>query len=188
MEGILAVWQIQEIRYEYVQRLCHIYSALTERIEHAGPNSKCAYFLYSSDDQVEQILGSHKRIPFSVRGQNVRIDHSMNQPYALPPGPSDVATERGTSVDPAASKAIIEELKKTVPKWTGTCAPSRVLRIGGLPLTISREALTNFWGRLGCVVEVHTRTFPLFLVSLDCVANMHAQQLVGGSRALNFRV
>lgn len=78
----------------------------------------------------------------------------MNRPYAPSPGSSDIALELGKSLDPAASKAILEELKQTIPRWRGSYEPSRVLWIGRLPTNMSREALTNFWSRLGCVVEV----------------------------------
>lgn len=138
------VGRIRGIRHAYVQRPCHLSTALTEHIEHAGPGSIYAYFLYSSDDRVEQILGSHS-IPVAVRGQNLRIERTMNRPYPMVPGSSDVALELGKSLAPAASDANIEERKQTVPKWRGTCVPSRVLWNGGLPMRMSREALTNFW-------------------------------------------
>jgi len=127
---------------------------LTERTRHAGPGSRYAYFMYSSDDPVEHILRSHSRIPITVRGESLRIERTVNRPYTLSPGSSDVALELGRSLDPTASQAIIEELKQTVPRWRGSYEPSRVLWIGRLPSAVSREALTNFWSRLGCVVEV----------------------------------
>ncbi|KAF8257906.1 hypothetical protein EI94DRAFT_1219986 [Lactarius quietus] len=118
------------------------------------PGSKYAYFIYSSDDRVEQILRSHRRIPTTVRGESLRIERTVNKPYTLTPGSSDIALELGKSLDPADSDAIIEELKQTVPRWRGSYEPSRVLWVGRLPSSVSSEALTNFWSRLGCVVEV----------------------------------
>jgi hypothetical protein len=131
--------------------LYHLSSVLTERITRAGPGSKYAYFVYSSDDRVEQILCSHKRIPVTLHGIKLRIERTVNRPYYVS---SDLSLELGTQLDPAASEAIIEELKRTVPRWRGSYEPSRVLWIGRLPTNISQEALTNFWSRLGCVVEV----------------------------------
>jgi hypothetical protein len=146
-------------RYEkFVTRmynnLCHFSSVLTERIAHAGPGSRYAYFVYSSDDYVEQILRSHKRIPITVQGKNLRIERTTNQPYTASPASSDLALELGNSLDPEASEDIVEELTHTVPRWRGSTGPSRVLWIGRLPTNIDREALKNFWSRLGCVVEV----------------------------------
>ncbi len=46
-----------------------------------------------------------------------------------------------------------------MPKFRGSQNPSRVLWIGGLPRRISRTALTNFWSRLGCAVDVRRRPF-----------------------------
>ncbi|KAH9988611.1 hypothetical protein BJV77DRAFT_732077 [Russula vinacea] len=59
----------------------------------------------------------------------------------------------GKSLDPATSSTILEELKRTVPRWRGTQEPSRVLWIGRLS---TPRWLTNLWSRLGCVVEVRT--------------------------------
>ena len=146
-------------RYErFVMRmykhLYHFFSTRTQRIVHTGPGSRYAYVVYSSDDRVEQILRSHKRIPIKVQGENLRIERTTNRPYTLSPGSSDIALELGKPLDPAASDAILEELKQTVPKWRGSYEPSRVLWIGRLPTNMTKEALTNFWSRLGCVVEV----------------------------------
>jgi hypothetical protein len=144
-------------RYErFVMRMynaCTISLArLLTRTRHVGPGSKYAYFMYSSDERVEHILRSHGRIPITVRGESLRIERTVNRPYSPLHGSSDL--ELGKSLEPAASKAIIEELKQTVPRWRGTYEPSRVLWIGRLPSSVSREALTHFWSRLGCVVEV----------------------------------
>lgn len=122
------------------------------------PGSRYAYFMYSSDDRVDHILRSHRRIPITVRGESLRIERTVNRPYGLLPGSSDSALELGKPLDPAASQAIVEELKQTAPRWRGSCEPSRVLWIGRLPSNVSREALTNFWSRLGCVVEVRAST------------------------------
>ncbi|KAH9177213.1 hypothetical protein EDB89DRAFT_1519523 [Lactarius sanguifluus] len=105
------------------------------------PGSRYAYFMYSSADRVEQILRSHTRIPITIRGESLRI-----------------ALELGKPLDPAESQTIIEELKQTVPRWRGSYEPSRVLWIGRLPSSFAREALSNFWSRLGCVVEVRPST------------------------------
>lgn len=69
--------------------------------------------------------------------------------------------------DSATSSALVEELKKTVPGWKGTCEPSRVLWIGRLPHDISRKSLENFWSRLGCVVEVRVCAYNRLLLSLE---------------------
>ncbi|KAH9044961.1 hypothetical protein EDB83DRAFT_2406379 [Lactarius deliciosus] len=122
------------------------------------PGSRYAYFMYSSADRVEQILRSHTRIPITIRGESLRIERTVNRPYTLSPGSSDIALELGKPLDPAESRAIIEELKQTVPMWRGSYEPSRVLWIGRLPSSFTREALSNFWSRLGCVVEVRPST------------------------------
>ncbi|KAI9461900.1 hypothetical protein BJY52DRAFT_163912 [Lactarius psammicola] len=114
--------------------------------------------MYSSNDRVEHILRSHRRIPITIRGESLRIERTVNRPYTLSPGSSDIALELGRPLDPAASQAILEELRQTVPGWRGSYEPSRVLWIGRLPSSVSREALTNFWSRLGCVVEVRPST------------------------------
>ncbi|KAH9054768.1 hypothetical protein EDB87DRAFT_1419965 [Lactarius vividus] len=118
------------------------------------PGSRYAYFMYSSADRVEHILRSHERIPITIRGENLRIERTVNRPYTLSPGSSDISLELGKPLDPAESQAIIEELKQTVPRWRGSYEPSRVLWVGRLPTNFTREALSNFWSRLGCVVEV----------------------------------
>jgi hypothetical protein len=129
-----------------------------------GPGSKYAYFMYSSNDRVEHILHIHRRVPITVRGQSLRIERTVNCPYGLSRGPSaENAPELGKPLDPATSTAIVEELKRTVPGWRGSYEPSRVLWIGRLPTNISRTALTNFWSRLGCVVEVRPCTCQAFL-------------------------
>ncbi|KAH9970270.1 hypothetical protein BJV74DRAFT_867387 [Russula compacta] len=120
------------------------------------PGSKYAYFFYSSDDRVAEILRVHKRVPITLRGKSLRLERTVNRPYSLSPGPSGHSPELGKELDLATSRAIVEELKQTVPRWRGLYGPSRVLWIGRLPLNISRVALTNFWSRLGCVVEVRT--------------------------------
>ncbi|KAI0255621.1 hypothetical protein BJV78DRAFT_688802 [Lactifluus subvellereus] len=121
------------------------------------PDSKYAYFMYASDDRVEHILRVHRRIPITVRGQTLRLELAANRPYGLSHGLSaEHAPELGKTLDSATSSAVVEELKRTVPRWKGSYGPSRVLWIGRLPTDISRTALTNFWSRLGCVVEVRT--------------------------------
>jgi hypothetical protein len=67
----------------------------------------------------------------------------------------------GKPLDPAEASAIVEELKETVPRWRGSYEPSRVLWIGRLPYKVNPDALTNFWSRLGCVVEVRSSTFNM---------------------------
>ena len=119
-----------------------------------GPGSRYAFFIYSNDEPVERILRSHSRIPITVGGESLRIERTDYRPYIPSFGSSDIALALGKSPDSAASQAIIEELKQTVPNWRGSYEPSRVLWIGGIPQRASREALTYFWSRLGCVVEV----------------------------------
>ncbi|KAH9954695.1 hypothetical protein BC827DRAFT_1272378 [Russula dissimulans] len=118
------------------------------------PGSKYAFFVYSSDDLVDHVLRVHQRVPLVVRGRTLRVERSRNRPYGVSPEHSDNPVELGKPLDPAASSAILEELKQTVPKWRGLYEPSRVLWIGRLPTDFSKEPLTNFWSRLGCVVEV----------------------------------
>lgn len=100
----------------------------------------------------------HQRMPITLRGRNLRIERSHNLPYSLSPGPSGDPLELGKPLEPETSSAILEELMRTVPRWRGTLGPSRVLWVGRLPNDISPAALTNFWSRLGCVVEVRTGT------------------------------
>ena len=148
-------------------------SSLSELV---GPDSKFAYFMYASDDRVENILRIHRRIPITVRGQSLRLELAENRPYGLLYGLSaehapEHAPELGKTLDSATSGAAVEELKRTVPRWKGTAEPSRVLWIGRLPTNISRTALTNFWSRLGCVVEVRTSTYnPYTLLNLYFMA------------------
>ncbi|KAI9435437.1 hypothetical protein H4582DRAFT_2130446, partial [Lactarius indigo] len=78
-----------------------------------GPGSRYAYFMYSSEDRVEHILRSHTRIPITIRGESLRIERTVNRPYTLSPGSSDIALELGKPLDPAKSQAIIKELKQT---------------------------------------------------------------------------
>jgi len=108
--------------------------------------------MYSSDDRVENILRVHERVPITFRGQALRIERTKNRP------PNSLIESEGPVVelDAATSSALVEELKKTVPGWKGSREPSRVLWVGRLPHGIPREALTNFWSRLGCVVEVRS--------------------------------
>jgi hypothetical protein len=112
--------------------------------------------VYSSVDRVEHVLRVHQRVPITLRGQTLRMERATHIPYSLDTEPSEHLPERGKPLDPAASSAVVEELKKTVPRWRGSHEPSRVLWVGRLPMDISREVLTNFWSRLGCVVEVRT--------------------------------
>ncbi len=84
------------------------------------------------------------------------MERATDIPYSLDTEPSEHLPELGKPLDPAASSAVVEELKKTVPRWRGSYEPSRVLWVGRLPIDISRNVLTNFWSRLGCVVEVRT--------------------------------
>ena len=131
---------------------------LRELVIIIGPDSKYAFFLYSSEHRVEEVLRVHHRIPITVRGRSLRIERTENRPYSLSPATVGTPLELGKPLDAATSSAIVEELKRTVPKWRGSNVPSRVIWVGRLPTNISREALTNFWSRLGCVVEVRTST------------------------------
>ncbi|KAI9507299.1 hypothetical protein F5148DRAFT_1206079, partial [Russula earlei] len=119
------------------------------------PGSKYAFFVYSSDDRVKLVLRVHQRVPITIRGCVLRIERALSRPY-WSPGASGYHLELGRPLEPAKSSAIIEELKRTVPKWRGSNEPSRVIWIGRLPMDVSRESLANFWSRLGCVVEVRT--------------------------------
>ncbi|KAH9976887.1 hypothetical protein BGW80DRAFT_885458 [Lactifluus volemus] len=111
--------------------------------------------MYSSDNRVQHILSVHRRVPITVRGRILRLERAANRPYSLRKELLEGdAPELGKPLDPTTSSAIVEELKRTVPGWKGLYEPSRVLWIGRLPNNISHIALTNFWSRLGCVVEV----------------------------------
>ena len=116
--------------------------------------------MYSSDSRVEHILGVHRRVPITVRGRTLRLEPAANRPYSLQQELSEGdAPELGKPLDPTTSSAIVEELKRTIPGWKGLYEPSRVLWIGRLPNDISHATLTNFWSRLGCVVEVRPCTY-----------------------------
>jgi hypothetical protein len=115
--------------------------------------------MYSSKERVEEVLRAHDRLPITMRRKALRIEHSENRPVILSNEPSDLALEMGKPLDPAESSAVVEELKETVRRWRGMCEPSRVLWIGRLPYNIDPEALTNFWSRLGCVIEVRSSAF-----------------------------
>jgi hypothetical protein len=114
--------------------------------------------MYSSKNRVEELLRVHQRIPITLQGRILRIESSENRPYSLSPENRGNSLELGKPLDPITSSNIVKELKHTVPKWRGSYEPSRVIWIGRLPLNISREALANFWSRLGCVVDVRTCT------------------------------
>jgi len=126
--------------------------------------------VYSSDDRVEDILRVHERVPITFRGQSLRIERTKNRPHNLS---TDSEEEHLRELEKPASSALVEELKRTVPGWKGSCGPSRVLWVGRLPSDMPREALTNFWSRLGCVIEVRTcaynqpTVFPLTFDSLQ---------------------
>ena len=145
-------------KYEhFVMRMClfvfsprHSLSSPTRREISLGPGSRYAYFMYSSNDSVETILRVHERVPITFRGQPLRIERTKNRPY----NSSTESAAPLVELETPTSNALVEELKKTVPGWKGSCGPSRVLWVGRLPHDIPREALTNFWSRLGCVVEV----------------------------------
>jgi hypothetical protein len=120
-----------------------------------GPGSEAAYFIYSNEDRVKEILIVHQRVPITVRGQTLRIERPVDRPYSLSPGTLADALELGKPPDPATSSAILEGLTRTVSRFKGLHNQSRVLWIGALPRRISQTALTNFWSR---VVEVPTST------------------------------
>lgn len=123
-----------------------------------GPDSKYAFFMYSSKNRVEELLRVHQRIPITLEGRVLRIESTENRPYSLSHENQANSLELGKPLDPMTSSAIVEELKRTVPKWRGSNEPSRVIWIGRLPLNMSPKALANFWTRLGCVVDVRTCT------------------------------
>jgi hypothetical protein len=114
--------------------------------------------MYSSDDRAEDVLRAHDRLPVSIRRKALRVERTDNRPYILSNESEDFTLETGKPLDPAESGAISKELKETVRKWRGSCEPSRVVWIGRLPYNVDQDALTNFWSRLGCVVEVRQST------------------------------
>ena len=135
-----------------------------------GPDSKYAFFVYSSEHRAEEVLRVHHRIPITVRGRSLRIERTENRPYSLSSASMGSPLEIGKPLDAATSNAIVEELRRTVPKWRGSNEPSRVIWIGRLPTNITRKALTNFWSRLGCVVEVRTST----LIAAQCLSSTYS--------------
>jgi hypothetical protein len=60
-------------------------------------------------------------------------------PVQLVSGSLGYPLELGKPLDQATSSAILEELKRTVPRWRGSQEPSRVLWIGRLPTDIFRQ-------------------------------------------------
>ena len=161
-------------KYErFVMRMCfsscHLslgtFFFLSRLVCLSGPGSKYAYFVYSSDDPVENLLRVHERVPITFRGQPLRIERSMSRPHTVSTEEEEEVLEFAKPYDPATSSALIEELKRTVPGWKGTCEPSRVLWIGRLPHDISRDAIANFWSRLGCVVEVRRCAYNRLLLT-----------------------
>ncbi|KAF8492390.1 hypothetical protein F5888DRAFT_911356 [Russula emetica] len=120
------------------------------------PGSKYAYFIYSNDDHVGEILSVHQRVSITVRRRTLRIERAENRPYSPSPGSLADALELGKPLDPATCSAILRELTRTVSRVRGSHNPSRVLWIGWLPARISRTALTNFWSRLGSVVDIRS--------------------------------
>jgi hypothetical protein len=135
-----------------------------------GPGSKYAYVMYSSNDRAEDVLRAHERLPITIRRRQLRIECTPNRPYTPSNDSSAYRLELGKPLDPEESSALVEELKKSVPRWKGLYEPSRVLWIGRLPSKFDRGALINFWSRLGCVVEVRTSTSNT-MVFLICATN-----------------
>jgi hypothetical protein len=154
-----------------MQFLCFSFCVLLSKlVVIIGPDSKYAFFVYSSEHRAEEVLRVHHRIPITVRGRSLRIECTENRPYSLSSASMGSPLEIGKPLDAATSSAIVEELRRTVPKWRGSNEPSRVIWIGRLPTNISREALTNFWSRLGCVVEVRTST----LIAAQCLSSTYS--------------
>src|SRR6267154_5142394 len=46
-----------------------------------GPGSEHAYFIYSNEDRVEEILSVHRRVPITIQGRTLRIERAENRPY-----------------------------------------------------------------------------------------------------------
>lgn len=88
----------------------------------------------------------------------LRIERPENTLYSMYPGPLADTLELGKQLDPATASETLKDLKRWVTKFRGSRDPSRVVWIGGLPYGISPSALTNFWSRLGCVVDVRAST------------------------------
>ena len=119
-----------------------------------GPGSKYAYLVYPNKDHVERTLKDHHHNPIILQGRSLRIELAKNNPYSLTPGFSGDDLRLAEQIDPVTRGGIIKQLTRTVPKFRGSHDPSRVLWVGRLPVAITPTALTNFWSRLGCVVEV----------------------------------
>ena len=111
----------------------------------------------------------------------------MNRTYTLSPGSPDLALELRKSLDPAASEAIIEELRQTVPRWGGLYEPSRVLWIGRLPSSVSVPRSCH---KMLEATQLRRQGAPIFVLSplgfhWSWITEISAQQRVG-SRTTRF--
>ena len=133
---------------------CHFsHSQLVEYL--LGPGSRYRYFVYSSDDRIENVLHVHKCVPITFQGQSLCIECTKNRPYGLP-----TDSEKGLlKHEKLTCSALIEELKEAAGGGAGVerlVRALRVLWIGRLPNDIPSKILTSFWSRLSCIVEIHT--------------------------------
>jgi len=113
--------------------------------------------IFSNEDHVEQILNVHQRVPITVRGRTLRIEHAEFCPWTLSPSSLGDALESEKPPDPATCSSILKGLTQTVPRFRGLHNPSRVFWIGSVAckyLSDSSQPLTNFSSRLGCVVDI----------------------------------
>jgi hypothetical protein len=86
----------------------------------------------------------HQRVPITVQGRTLRIEHAANCPYSLSSGFSGNALELRKSLDPVTCSAILKELTRC-PRYCKNSHKCSEL-VGCL-----RISLANFWSRLGYV-------------------------------------
>ena len=120
-----------------------------------GPGLRYRYFVYLSDNHVENILHVHKCVLITFWGQSLHIEHTKNRLYGLL---TDLEKGLLKHEKPTCS-ALIEELKEAAGGGARVERLVRALRmlwIGQLPNDIPSKILTSFWSHLSCVVEIHT--------------------------------
>ncbi len=108
------------------------------------PESKYAFFIFSNEDCVEQILRIHQRVLITLQGRTLCIECAVNRPYSLNSRSSGNALELGQTLDLATCRAILKELIGTVPSFrvqTSYCASSGLVA-GRLPTDIFHTTRT----------------------------------------------
>lgn len=167
------VGRIRGIRHVYVQRPCHLSTALTEYIEHAGLGSIYAYILYSSDDRVEQILGSHSIPSLSEGKPTYRVHHES----AIPHG-TWVVRRRTGAREIACPRSVRCEYRRTQADCAQVERHVRALA-GALDWRATNENVSRSSRKLSELTWLRRSSahmyVPTFQFPLDCVTNMNAQ-------------